>query len=153
MRRGTGRGATPVSAFDAALGAAGVANFNLVVLSSVIPPGAEVRVEEDPAPFPGAWGDRLYVVMARADAEPGERVAAGVGWVQAPDGRGLFVEVTGADPAEVRSRIEDSLADMVASRPGVRFGSTRAVIAETKAEEEPACAVVVAPYLAQGWRG
>jgi arginine decarboxylase len=37
---GTGEGPTPLAAFDAALLDAGVANYNLILLSSVIPAGA-----------------------------------------------------------------------------------------------------------------
>jgi len=42
VSRGTGEGPTPLAAFDKALLAAGVENYNLIRLSSVIPPGAEI---------------------------------------------------------------------------------------------------------------
>jgi pyruvoyl-dependent arginine decarboxylase len=45
---GFGRGETGLSAFDAALGDSGVLNYNLIRLSSVIPPCSTV-VEDDPA--------------------------------------------------------------------------------------------------------
>ena len=45
-----GRGGTELAAFDAALVGAGVANFNLIRLSSVIPPNGEI-VEVDRCPF------------------------------------------------------------------------------------------------------
>jgi arginine decarboxylase len=40
---GTGAGPTPLGAFDAALLDAGVANYNLICLSSVIPPASAIR--------------------------------------------------------------------------------------------------------------
>jgi hypothetical protein len=42
LSSGTGKGPTPLAAFDAALMDAGVANHNLLCLSSVIPPNARV---------------------------------------------------------------------------------------------------------------
>src|SRR5262245_11871721 len=90
-----GRGSTELGAFDAALVAAGAANFNVVRLSSVIPPHSEVvQVERCPFAEEGTWGDRLYAVYAeQRTSVPGEQVWAGVGWCQDPKtGRGLFVE-------------------------------------------------------------
>lgn len=46
---GKGVGATELGAFDAALNDSGIANFNLIRLSSVIPPLTEV-VEVDRIP-------------------------------------------------------------------------------------------------------
>ena len=40
LSSGTGEGPTPLAAFDAALWHASVANYNLLCLSSVIPPNA-----------------------------------------------------------------------------------------------------------------
>ena len=114
-----GRGRTELSAFDNALVAVGAANFNLVRLSSVIPPHSTV-VEAGDAPVtaPGTWGDRLYVVYAeRRTSIPGTQAWAGVGWVQdATDGRGLFVEHDGDDESTVRNQIEASLEDLQTSR-------------------------------------
>ena len=79
---GLGSGPTKLAAFDAALMSAGVANFNLLVLSSVIPGGTEVAVRERPIEVDGAWGDRLYVVMAQECVTSRNAEAwAGLGWV------------------------------------------------------------------------
>src|SRR5882724_3759646 len=98
---GTGTGPTTLAAFDAALNDAGIANYNLLVLSSVIPPHTNVVVHDGrlDETLPGEWGDRLYVVRAeqRAD-QPGEQAWAGIGWVQDPEThKGLFVEHEGHD--------------------------------------------------------
>src|SRR5690606_22602185 len=91
-----GTGPTPVAAFDAALRAAGLADLNIIRLSSVIPTGAEVVLQiDEPLSLVGTtagWGDRHYAVYADARAErPGEVAAACVGWVQNIDtGEGLF---------------------------------------------------------------
>ena len=58
VRTGTGTARTLLAAFDSALLSAGVANFNLITLSSVIPPRSSVRVVD--TTLPGGHGDRLY---------------------------------------------------------------------------------------------
>ena len=65
----TGSGPTALAAFDAALLGAGIANYNLIRLSSVIPPSTVIDAT-DGAPWRerGHWGDRLYCVYARQDA-------------------------------------------------------------------------------------
>ena len=85
---GTGTGPTTTAAHDAALLSAGVGNYNLVTVSSVVPPGATVETVET-APALGETGDRLTAVQARS---VGERAAAALSWARGDDGRGLFYE-------------------------------------------------------------
>ncbi len=85
---GTGAGPTTTAAYDAALLDAGVGNYNLVTVSSVLPAGATVEAPGT-APSLGATGDRLTVVQARA---VGDRVGAALAWGRTPDGEGLFYE-------------------------------------------------------------
>jgi arginine decarboxylase len=68
VRSATGTGQTPLSAFDDALHGAGVGDLNLIPLSSVVPPSAEIR-RGDHSPFPATHGDRLYCVLSVAHAE------------------------------------------------------------------------------------
>ena len=152
---GVGRGPTRIAAFDAALREAGVHNFNLVYLSSVIPPAAHVLpLEGRPAGVEGAWGDRLYVVMASERVqEPGAEAWAGMGWVQQEGtGKGLFVEHEGHSEATVRWEIEASLTSMQAGRPE-RFGPVQSVVRGVRCQGEPVCALVVAVYEAEPWEG
>lgn len=58
---GTGDGPTPLAAFDAALINAGVANYNLLYLSSVIPADAVIQRAKYVAP-PDEYAYRLYLV-------------------------------------------------------------------------------------------
>ena len=151
---GVGSGPTKLAAFDAALRGAGVANFNLIALSSVIPPGTDVApVDEGATRSHGQWGDRLYVVMAemRVD-EPGEQAWAGVGWVQEPcSGKGLFVEHEGQSEAGVRHDLGASLASVADARSEV-FGPPGYVVEGTVCRDEPACAVAVAGFGAAPWQ-
>src|SRR5262245_36782131 len=100
---GVGEGPTPLAAFDAALVDAGVANYNLIGLSSVIPPAATLVRERHVAPA-ADYGRRLYVVMSQMrEGRPGHVAHAGIGWIQDPaSGRGLFVEMHDGD----RQRLE-----------------------------------------------
>jgi arginine decarboxylase len=151
--RGVGSGPTKVAAFDAALRAAGVANFNLIVLSSVIPPRTVVKqVPGDAVRFDGEWGDRLYVVMAETRVDrPGEESWAGVGWVQAAGcNKGLFVECDAPTEDQLCSDIEASLSSMTAGRPE-SFGPPEWVTQRVVCVDRPACALVVAVYESAPW--
>jgi arginine decarboxylase len=139
---GVGTGPTPTAAYDAALAAAGVHNYNLVTVSSVVPADAEVR-EVDAVPDRGPVGERLWVVQSRADGIEGT-LAAGLGWATGP-GPGLFYESAGTDPAAVRDRVAAGLA---AGR-GLREWTVddEAVrVASSAADGEPTCVVYVAAY-------
>ncbi|MHA2233129.1 MAG: pyruvoyl-dependent arginine decarboxylase [Candidatus Hodarchaeales archaeon] len=98
--KGTGIGSTRKAAFDAALFIAGIHNFNLLELSSVIPPQTEIIRKEraDLLPLPGSMQP---VVLAQfTSSEPGKHIAAGLGWRLAREG-GIFVEVARCDSEEV----------------------------------------------------
>ena len=84
VSRGAGSGPTRLAAFDAALIACGVADFNLVRLSSVIPTGAEVIEVSRDEQHQGGHGDLLFCVYADAyTSTPGELAWAGVAWARA----------------------------------------------------------------------
>lgn len=152
---GIGTGPTKVAAFDAALREAGVANFNLIPLSSVVPLGSVVTPIAGKPPVPeGAWGDRLYVVMAdcRTDSARKE-VWAGVGWIQEEDtGRGLLVEHVGDSQAQLAADISSSLKALGEGRPKIKFGPQRSMMRGTICVDEPVCALVVAVVESAPWR-
>ena len=150
---GTGRGHTALSAFDTALHEAGVANYNLIRLSSIIPPGAEVKVADGPiADQPGKWGDKLYVVKAdKRITTPNDEAWAGIGWVQDQETRrGLFVEHEGSSEKTVRRDIEASLEDLQRNRSMV-LGEMCMKVAGITCVDVPVCALVVAAFQAEGW--
>lgn len=150
---GIGTGPTKLAAFDAALHHAGVANYNLIRLSSVIPPNAEIVVSDTPlTKLPGQWGDRLYVVMAEQRADtPNEEAWAGVGWVQdSKTGRGLFVEHEGMSEKKVRDDITQSLNALMATR-NIDFGEINMKVVGRSCKHEPVCAMVVAVYQSSDW--
>jgi arginine decarboxylase len=149
---GVGSGPTELAAFDSALLDAGVANFNLIRLSSAIPSGAEVVVGDGPVQPAGEWGDRLYVVMAQElVSTPNTEGWAGLGWVQDErTGSGLFVEHHASDRAEVERDIADSLTSSCSSR-GLAFGQHQTRLAGVTCRESAVCALVVATFGSEGW--
>lgn len=150
----TGEGPTALAAFDAALRSAGVANFNLVRLSSVIPPEAVVtrRHVGDLPPIHGEWGDRLFAVWAFESAERlGQEAWAGVAWAQDEiDGRGLFVEHEGGSEAQVRDELEATLNELCEQR-GLGHLEQNSVVVGRRCEGPPVGALVIAPFQIATW--
>lgn len=150
---GTAEGPTELAAFDAALYAAGVANFNLIALSSVIPPKSKVVEYADKiAEIKGEWGDRLYVVKAEyRTSVPGVEAWAGIGWViDEETGKGLFVEHEGANKEQVERHIENSLQALMTTRE-INFGKIHMKVDGIVCEHDPVCAVVIAVYKSEAW--
>jgi arginine decarboxylase len=152
---GVGFGPTKLAAFDAALREAGIADRNLIPLSSIIPSGATVIPADGQGVVPGTWGDRLYVVMAQLRVDTRyEEAVAGLGWIQeAETGRGVFVEHVGHTEREVRRDILATLSALADGRPGITFGAPDLMIRTTVCAGEPTCAMVAAVYEADPWRG
>lgn len=151
---GIGTGPTKMSAFDAALNHAGVANYNLIRLSSIVPPNTQIEEEDTISDTPGEWGDKLYVVMAeKRISSPNQEAWAGIGWVQEEGtGKGLFVEHEGLSEKAVRSDITQSLNALMATR-NVDFGPIQMQVVGRSCKHEPVCALVVAVFESEGWQG
>jgi arginine decarboxylase len=152
---GIGEGPTKLAAFDAALNNAGIANCNLIRLSSVIPPETNIVDLDSGVPegaVPSVWGDRLYVVYAEQRVDtPGEKAWAGIGWVQdEATKKGLFVEHEGLDEQSVREDIVKSLGALMTTR-GVDFGEIKMKVAGIECVDQPVCAMVIAAYQASDW--
>jgi arginine decarboxylase len=151
VRGAVATGPTELAAFDAALLATGVANFNLIRLSSVIAPSCAVDPGDGGVLVAGGWGDRLHVVYAeQRTSTPGEQAWAGIGWVQDETGRGLFVEHEGGSEDAVRRDLELSLAALVRGR-GSDFGPPSTHVVGSTCDGTPMCAFVVAVYESAPW--
>lgn len=144
--RGTGRGPTELSAYDAALADAGVHDYNLLRLSSVIPAGPTIE-QVGTAPDLGPAGEGLYVVEASARGEHGPQSAV-LAWARSPEGPGVFYEAGESEPvdeveAEAREGIESGLAlrDRDYGDP-----SFRTVSIDADAGEGCAAAVAIAVF-------
>jgi arginine decarboxylase len=153
VSEGVGIGPTELSAFDQALVHAGVANFNLIYLSSVLPPDSNVIVAKEPAKPVGKWGDRLYVVMAqKRTSQRNQEAWAGIGWMQDPEtNQGLLVEHEGHSEDEVRADIQHSLVALGRNR-NMQFGVPHMHVVGTKCIDLPTCALVVAVFESATWQ-
>ena len=153
VSRGAGAGPTRLAAFDAALHAAGVAGYNIVRLSSVIPPHAVVREVSGADQVKGADGDIAYCVYAVAYAStPGQQAWAGVAWALHQDaaGAGLFVERSAGSESVVRRELDATIHTMALTRGHVYRAAGQAV-SSAVCVDRPVCAVVVATYGTVGW--
>lgn len=157
---GSGTGSTTLSAFDSALKAAGIHNYNIIKLSSVIPPDSTVLIEKWKN-SPAEHGKKLYTVLAeiRTD-EMGRSVAAGIGWYQIKDGRGVFaehhdmIERVNAKEAEanVAKKLEATIQDLCKNR-GYPFNkrNLKTTISSAEVKDKPTCTLVAAVYESQAF--
>ncbi len=98
---GSAEGKTSLSAFDSALAEAGIHNYNLVTLSSVIPDGATV-IRADTHERQWGVGEIIAVVLSEnVSTVAGETIAAGLGWATADEG-GVFYEANSESAENVR---------------------------------------------------
>ena len=146
-------GPTRLAAFDAALVAAGLANFNLLPLSSIIPLDATVAVVAPAEQLKGVHGDLLYCVYAASYAtKPGAQAWAGIAWALQNDGSGagLFVEHSSATEVDLNAQLDATLGAMVENR-GDSFIPAGRLISSATCTDTPVAALVVASYQTAGW--
>ena len=149
---GTGEGSTKIAAFDRALWDAGIANYNLIKLSSVIPEDADVVMEKVDMNNK-EHGHKLYVVLSEQyETEKGKKAVAGLGWVSANHvkGKGIFVEHGARTEKEVTEYIENTIKSMTSYRPE-EHGDIKIKIVEKACNDGVACSIVVAVYKSEGW--
>jgi arginine decarboxylase len=98
---GTGSHRTRVGSFERALRDAGVEPYNLVSVSSILPPDADT-VEPHEGIARLEPGQVVHAVLGRETAEGGEARAA-VGVARPDEGHGYFVEGDGVSGDEAES--------------------------------------------------
>jgi arginine decarboxylase len=153
MSRSRAEGPTRLAAFDAALVAAGLQNFNLLPLSSVIPVGALVDVVAPAEQLKGRHGDLLYCVYAASYATtPGAEAWAGMAWALQTDGSGagLFVEHSSTTEADLHAHLGATLGAMMENREQDYVEGGR-LVASATCTGAPVAALVVASYRTAGW--
>lgn len=110
-------GDTPLTAFDAALLAAGIGNCNLIRVSSVLPPSCRLveRLEIRPGMLlPTAYG-------AVTSAEPGRLIAAAIGVGVSEESWGLIMEYGGPGAREDAERTVEAMVREGFARRGLRL--------------------------------
>lgn len=145
---GTGTGPTELAAYDAALSAANIHEYNLIELSSVIPADATIDSVGRAPDDLGAPGDGLYVVQAAATTREGP-VSAALTWTRSADGSGIFYEADGpAVPDVIADRATRGIDACVSHRDRT-FGEPQTQLATMTVEDfEPSygTALVAAVY-------
>jgi arginine decarboxylase len=112
----SGKAVSPVSelnAFDQALKAAGIAQCNIVPVSSILPPGCKERKwKKIPA------GTITFAVVARMDGEEGTTIGAGIAWAWEKNGKyGLVAEAHGyMDTKALRETLAWKIREMAEIR-------------------------------------
>jgi len=141
---GTAEGETPLSAFDRALSAGGIHDYNLVRLSSVVPPDATV-IERGTAEREWPVGQAVAAVVADAvGSVSGETVVAGLGWATSPEG-GVFMEHTADSRDECETLLRRGVRDAMAHRDRTWDGEVNTRLVEHVVDRTGA-AVVAAVY-------
>lgn len=156
---GKGEGNTLLSSFDSALKDTGVHNYNLLLLSSVIPPETIVHTDRKFISLDNQHGHKLYVVAAEERSNKcGEYIGSGLGWYQLEDGRGVFVEHHGKGINETDLEkqlfdlIENSIKDLCNFRNwDFKKDNMFFKTSITKVGTKPTCSLVLAVYKAEGW--
>ena len=137
-----GEGETKIIAFDKALYDAGIADYNLIKLTSIIPKKSEVIIKKLKTD-PKKYGNKLYVVLSEQyETQKGKKAVAGLGWIVSKEG-GIFVEYSNNREAVTRY-IKKSLEHMASYRKMKEKIKTK--IVEKICENKPVCVLVVAVY-------
>lgn len=125
LTKGVGKHKEKLVSFEAALRNAGIASFNLVRCSSILPPGAPV-LSKSKGLHCLSPGEIVYVVMAECSTnEPHRLIASSIG-VAIPKDRnqyGYLSEYHSFGETEIKTgdKAEDLAAQMLATTLGVPF--------------------------------
>lgn len=126
LTKGAGIHKEKLSSFELALRDAGIARFNLVSVSSILPPGCKRVSREKGLEFLGA-GEVVFCVMARNESnEPNRLISASVGCAIPANHQqhyGYLSEHHAFGQTEERAGdySEDLAASMLASTLGIKF--------------------------------
>lgn len=130
MTKGVGVDKERLKSFELALRQAGIAPFNLVTVSSILPPSCK-RITEEKGLKLLKPGEIVFVVMARNDTnEPNRLISASVGCAIPSNGNtyGYLSEYHdfGITEEKAGDYVEDLAASMLASTLGINFNSNEA---------------------------
>jgi len=123
--KGVGKSKDQLTAFEYALRDAGIAPYNIVTVSSILPPGAKVVSRKEGLKHLKP-GQVVFVVMARAASnEPNRLLAASIGSAVPADKKqhGYLSEhhAFGVTEKKAADFAEDLAASMLASTMGIEF--------------------------------
>ena len=127
--KGVGRHEEQLTSFELALRDAGIAPFNLVTVSSILPPHVEIVSKAEGLSYL-KHGQILFVVMSRiASNEPNRLIAASVG-AAVPTDKAHYGYISehhayGQTDEKAGDYAEDLAASMLASTLGLEFDTEK----------------------------
>lgn len=134
---GKSEGSTPLNAFDNALLEAGIGDVNLIKVSSIVPPNAEVVLGKPNLPR----GVIVPCVYAERTSEtPGEKIAVALAVGLAEDGFGVVMESEGETAEEATAKA----IEMVKEAFRVRGVELKRILQVSAEHEVVKCGGVVA---------
>ena len=136
---GAGEDTTELNAFDNALLAAGIGELNLIKVSSVVPPGAQV-LATPPTIAPGSLVPSVYATASSQAA--GETICAALGVGIGPDAHGMIFEHA-ASSREAGERTVSSMVEEGFARRGLKLDRLIVRVVEHRVERV-GCAVAAA---------
>lgn len=129
LTRGVGVHKEKLTSFEMALREAGIAQFNLVRVSSIFPPGCKIISREEGLPLLQP-GEIVFAVLAEMSTnEAGRRIASSIGVARPADNDkyGYLSEhhTYGETEQEAGDYAEDLAATMLATTLGVQFDADK----------------------------
>lgn len=129
LTRGVGIHKEKLTSFEMALREAGIAQFNLVRVSSIFPPGCKIIAREEGLKLLQP-GEIVFAVIAEMSSnEPGRRIASSIGVARPadPDKYGYLSEhhSFGQTEQEAGDYSEDLAATMLATTLGIPFDAEK----------------------------
>ncbi len=129
LTRGVGVHREKLTSFEMALREAGIAQFNLVRVSSIFPPGCKIVPKEEGMPLLQP-GEIVFAVIAEMSTnEPGRRIASSIGVARPTDSDkyGYLSEhhTFGQTEREAGDYAEDLAATMLATTLGIPFDADK----------------------------
>lgn len=129
LTRGVGIHKEKLTSFEMALREAGIAQFNLVRVSSIFPPGCKIVSREEGMPLLQA-GEIVFAVLAEMSTnEAGRRIASSIGVARPADQDkyGYLSEhhTYGETEQEASDYAEDLAATMLATTLGIQFDAEK----------------------------
>ncbi len=148
---GIAEGQTRLAAFDQALHEANIGNYNLIKVTSIVPPGSTISVRRYGF-RPIEFGHKAYVLLSSGiEVKTGCEIWAGLGWLtEKSSARGIIVEQKANTRERVICKIEDTLTCMRSYRSYLD-SEIECKIIGGKCEGRPICALVCAVFNIESW--
>ncbi len=138
LTEGSGTGGSPLNAFDNALRDGGIADFNLIKVSSIVPPRVPVmrlKPQAHPISGEGLMVPTIYIDMTSDQVGVELAAAVGAGIPRSGDGAGI-VFVASCEGS--REQAEESVSEMVGEgmeKKGTPAGEIRVASIHTVVRE------------------